>query len=172
MENHAPEAAHSSSSFLTPDVSMLILTWVTFFILLGILYKFAWKPILNAVQAREDSIRKSVEEADQIKAELSRLEETIRAKMDEAQQKAQLIISESKKAAQESAKIFQEKAKEEAQIILTNARREIQEEAHKAQVQLKMESAKVAVALAEKIIRRSMDQEKSKRFIDDLIKEI
>lgn len=151
---------------------MIVLTWITFIILMIILYKFAWKPILSTIQAREESIRKSVEEADQIKVELSRLEETIRVKMDEARQKAQLIISESKKAAQESAKIFQGKAKEEAQIILTNARREIQEEANRAQMQLKTESAKVAVVLAEKIIRQSMDQEKSKRFIDDLIKEI
>ena len=65
MSEHAQ--ATNEYVFLTPDVTMIVLTWATFFTLFFVLYKFAWKPILTALDNREESIRRSVEEVQKIK---------------------------------------------------------------------------------------------------------
>src|SRR3990167_5828675 len=62
------------SSLLAPDLQLLVLTWLTFFILLGILAKYAWKPILANLESREQTIRNSLEEADKVRNEYLNIE--------------------------------------------------------------------------------------------------
>lgn len=174
-ENHASEiqpsvVAKEEKSLLSPDVTIFLLTLVTFFLLLAVLYKFAWKPILSALDKREDEIRKSVEEAARIKAELEKISEERAKVLREAEAKSKEILAESRKGAVEAAKVIQEKAKEEAGILLENARREIKDETEKAQALLRKESAHLAVGLAAKLIQENFDDEKNKKLIDDFIR--
>ena len=150
MENELASAAHEPG-VMSPDIIMLILTWVAFISLMLILHKFAWKPILAALDAREEVIRKSVEEAEN---------------------KSRQMIEDSRKAAVEAAKIIQEKAREEAKILIENATREIGAERDRAQDQLKKLSAEIAVDLAEKILEENVDEAKNRRLIDEYLKQI
>ena len=67
---------HSQSDIISPDVSMMLLTWVTFLLLLALLYKTAWKPILDALDAREEKIRRALEDAQKAHEELERVNQT------------------------------------------------------------------------------------------------
>ena len=67
------DASHSQQGFFAPDVSMVLLTWITFFLLLAVLYKFAWKPILSALKEREESIQESLDSAKHAKEEMAQL---------------------------------------------------------------------------------------------------
>jgi len=158
--------------FLTPDFSLLLLTWCTFFILLIILYKVAWKPILAGLEAREEAIRKSIENADRLNEELAKLKVKTDQAIAQAETEAKKIISESRKAAQEAARVIENKAKEQTQIILENVQRDIKEEMEKARVVLIEESARIAVHLAEKLIAENLDDEKNKKLINRLIREL
>ena len=158
--------------FFTPDITMMILTWITFFILLAVLKKYAWRPILKTLDTREESIRKSLDEVDRIHEEKERIEETRHNILQVAEKEATEIIEASRKAAQEAAKVIQAKAKDESQIILANASREIAEEKQKAQAELHQESVHIAVALAGKIIEENLDEEKNRQLIDQFMKEI
>ena len=162
----------ANSNFLSPDTNMLILTWITFFLLLIVLYKFAWKPILLALDKREENIRKSVEEAERIKAELAKMDETRHQMLVEIEAKSKAILDQSRKGAVEAAKIIQEKAKEETRILLENARREVKEEVERAQANLREESAEIAIRLAGKLIEKNLDDEQNKKLIDEFIREI
>ena len=164
--------AGSDRSFLSPDVHMLLLTWVTFFSLLAILYKFAWKPILEALGRREEGIRKSVEEAEKIRAELNRINETRQKILSETESRSKEILAQSRKEALELAKGIHEKAKEESQILLANARREIKAETEKAQASLREESARIAVGLASKLIEHNFDDKDNKKLVDEFLKKI
>lgn len=166
----APSA--QDSGFLSPDASMVLLTWITFFLLLAILHKFAWKPILANLDAREERIRRSLEEADKVKEDLQRINQTRDQVLGEAEVRAKEILDQSRKAAAEAAKIIQHKAREEGQILLENARREIQEEKEKAQADLRQESAHIAIRLAGKLLEENLDNEKNRRLINEYIKEI
>lgn len=160
------------SGFLSPDASMVLLTWITFFLLLAVLHKFAWKPILASLDAREERIRRSLVEADKVKEELQRINQARDQVMAEAEARAKEILEQSRKAAVEAAKIIQHKAREEGQILLANARREIQEEKEKAQADLRQESAHIAITLAGKLLEENLDNEKNRRLINEYIKEI
>ena len=159
-------------SYFDPNTSMMVMTWVVFFLLLAILYKFAWKPILTALDNREELLRKSIDEADQVKAELAKIEETRTKILAEAETQAKEIITESRQAAQEAAANIQHKAKEEAQILLENAQREIKESLNKTKAELRQESAEIAVKLASKLIEENLDDAKNKKLVDSLIKDI
>jgi len=173
LEAQAPSTHLSSEpGFFTADITMLILTWVTFFLLLAILHKFAWKPILAALDQREKAISKSVEDADKIKAELEKLEETSRTILNRAEAKAKEVLDQSRRAAVEAAKIIEQKVREESKILMENARREINEEKEKAQAELREESANIAVELAGKIIDENLDSEKNRKLVNRFIKEI
>ena len=163
---------HTQFKALNPDVSMVILTWVTFFILLGILCKFAWRPILLALENREEMIRRAVDDANKAREELARIHQTRDQIITEAEGKAKEIVDESCRAAKEAAKIIAEKAKQETHVLLENARREINSEEERAKAWFARESADLAIAIAGKLMEENLDNEKNRKLVDKLLKEI
>ena len=159
-------------AIFTPEVSMMVLTWITFFILLAILHKFAWKPILTALDQREEMIRRCVEDAKKTKEELAKISDTRERIVKESEAKAKEIIEQSRKAAREAAKVIEEKTKQEVQILLENANREILSAQEKAIFWLKEKSADMAVILASKVLQENLDNEKNRSLVDKLVKEI
>lgn len=163
--------AHKPDIF-APDVVMLVLTWVTFFGLLIILQKFAWKPILGMLQKREDFIRDSLAQADQAKTELAQVQESKDKIIAEARVTAQTIVDDARKKAVEVAHIIEERAKKQAQDAIETAHQEIAGERERARVSLRKESADIAVNLASKLLKENLDKAKSDRLVEQYIKEI
>ncbi len=154
------------------DFQMVIWTWVVFILLALILYKFAFKPVLGALDDREASIRDGVEKADQARAEMARIEATRDSMILAAEEKAKELIEEGRKAAREAARVIQDKAKDESQIMLENARREIKSAADSARAELRRESGRIAIQLASKVIEENLDDARNQALVDKLIKEI
>jgi F-type H+-transporting ATPase subunit b len=169
---HAASPAEAEASLMNPDAGMVILTWVTFLALSAVLYKFAWTPILKALDAREDLLRRSIENADKVKAELEQLQQTRSRFIHEAEEKARNIISEAKLAGAQLAQGIQNKAKEEANILLENTRRDIKEEVAKAKITLREESAQIAIDLAGKLIEKNLDTETNRKLVHKLTAEV
>ena len=164
--------AHGEVNLLQPDPTMVILTWVTFGLMALVLHRFAWKPILKTISDREDKLRQSVDDADKISAELSNIGQERDKIIGDADSQAKDIVSQSRKAATEAARVIEVNAKEEGQILLENARREIGAAQEKAEAILKRDSAELAVSLAGKVIGDSLDAKKSQSLIDKLIQDI
>jgi F-type H+-transporting ATPase subunit b len=174
MENAAAGHAASAGSpnILMPETLMVVLTWATFFILLIILKKFAWKPILEGLQKREEYIRKSLSDADKIKEQLAQVEAAKIKILDEAKTQANTIIEQSRKTGNELAGQIEQKAKVNAKEIIANAHQEIQSEREAVRQALKKESVQTAVTLAEKILKENLDTEKNRNLINQAIKDI
>ena len=156
----------------TGNITLVILTWVVFLALLGILYKFAFKPILNALDARENKIRQSLDDADQARAQLEQVESTRAQVISDAEQEAKEIIQKAREGADEAGRNIKDKAKQEAQILIENAERDISEKENQARARLRGESADLAISLASKIVGENLDDEKNRSLTDKLIKEI
>lgn len=169
--NPSEVAVHAQSGILSPDVSMMALTYATFFVLLFILYKLAWKPILENLEKRERHIRQSVDEAQKIKDELAAIDRKRQEVIAAADEKSRHIIDQARKGAVEAAKVIEQKVKDEAQILLTNANTEIKATQKEIKASLRQESAQLAVLLASKIIDENLDEAKHHKLIDKLIKE-
>ena len=156
-------------NLLAPDLTMLILTWVTFFALLAILQKFAWKPIVAGLQKREDYIRQSLEEADKIKAQMAQAEE-IKAKiLDEAKTQASQIIQDSRQAAAGVATEIEGNAKRHANEIVASAKAQIEGERQRVVIQLKRDAVDTAIKLAEKVLEENINVEKNRHLIDKAV---
>ena len=168
----AAEGHQPKGDILTPDVTMLILTWVTFFSLLIILHKFAWKPILEALQKREKEIRDALDNADKAKAQLADIEKERQKVLDEAKVQASSIIEQSRKTAKDLATDIEAKSRQHAQEIIQGAHAEIAGEKQRLLKTLRQESAEVAISLASKIIKENMDQDKNRKLVEEAIKQL
>jgi F-type H+-transporting ATPase subunit b len=155
-----------------PDIVMSILTWVTFFILLVILKKFAWKPILKGLDDREEHIRKSLQEADQAKEQLAQIEKKKIQILEEAKTQANAIIEQSRKMGSELATQIEGRAKKSAEGIISSAHQEIEVECELARQELRKESVQTAVSLAEKILKENLDTKKNRDLINQAMKNI
>lgn len=175
-EIHA-KPGHGDTSHGTVDPmeisgQMVIWTWVLFAITLITLYKLAWKPILGALDKREDDIQESLDNAEKIRGEMETLEEEKARKVAEADAEAKAIIESGRKAAQEKAQVIQDKALDEASILMENAHRDIETSRASAEEALRMESAAWARELAGKLIDANLDDEKNRALTDKLIQEL
>ena len=155
-----------------PDIIMSILTWATFFLLLAVLKKFAWNPILKGLDEREEHIRKSLQEADQAKEQLAQVEKKKIQILEEAKTQANAIIEQSRKMGNELAGQIEGRAKKSAEEIISSAHEEIEGECERMRNTLRKESVQTAVSLAEKILKENLDKEKNRKLIDQAIKDV
>jgi F-type H+-transporting ATPase subunit b len=161
--------AKKEVNLLAPDLTMLILTWVTFFALLVILKKFAWTPIINALDKREEYIRKSLEDADKVKDQLAKAEEIKAQILDEAKTQASQIIQDSRQTAAAVAAEIESQAKRHAGDIVSSAKSQIEGERQRVTAQLKREAVDTAIKLAEKVLEHNLDQDKNRQLIEKAI---
>src|SRR6187431_1430240 len=116
-----------------PDPGLYIWTIATFLVLAGLLAKFAWKPLLAALAARQDAIRKSLDEARQAKQELERLNA-----------ESQRILAQ---------------ARTEAAGIVKNAEKQIELETARALQQIRQEAVDLSVTIASKLLQRNVSKD-------------
>lgn len=152
-----------------PDPGLFIWTIATFLTLLALLTKFAWKPLLAALEARQDRIRTSLDDARHAQEEMERLRresaEIIRA----AHVEASAIVSSIRADAERVREETKQKARAEAAAIVAAAERQIQAEAMRARHEVRREAVELSVAIASKLLRRNLSVEDNRAMIDDMI---
>ena len=154
------------------DPGLFVWTIITFLILLGVLTRFAWKPLLKALETREDEISQSLEDAEKAKQELERLSAESDEIIAKARSEAQGIVSEGKKAAEQLTATTLNKAKEEAMANLSAAKEQIKIERDKAIVEIKGEVVNLSLSIAEKLVKKNLSKEDNKSLIDESLKNV
>ena len=150
-----------------PDPGLFIWTILTFGVLFFLLARFAWGPLLKALEERQDTIRKSLDDADQARQELERLHQESAQIIAEARAEAQSIVSKSRAAAETVREDLKQKAKEEAEALVRGAQRQIQLETARALQQIRHEVVDLSLAVASKLIRKNLTQEDNDALIQD-----
>src|SRR2546422_6782109 len=121
-----------NNPLVQPDPGLYIWTIVTFLVLLALLSKFAWRPLLLALDARHENIRKSLEDADRAQKELERLQKESTQIIQQARFDAESILVQTRSDAERVREEIKQKAKEEANSILRNAEQQIQVQTRRA----------------------------------------
>ena len=155
-----------------PDPGLFIWTIITFLVLLGLLAKFAWGPLLKALESREGQIRKSLDDAQQAKQELERLQQESAQIIRQARVEAEAVVSQSRSDAARLREEMRQKAKAEADAIVKGAERQIQLEAQRALQQLRQEAVDLSVMIASKILKRTVSKEDNEKLIDEALKQV
>ena len=155
-----------------PDPGLYIWTIVTFVVLLALLARFAWRPLLDALEARQDTIRKSLDDARQAKEELQRLQAESARILAEARSEAAGIISTTRADAARFADEMKQKARAEADALVKHAQREIDSQTARAVQSIRREAIDLSVAVAAKILRREISPSDNVRLVDETIREM
>jgi F-type H+-transporting ATPase subunit b len=155
-----------------PDPGLFIWTILSFLVLLGLLAKFAWRPLLDALESRQQGIRKALDDAQAAKQELQRLEQESVQILRKARAEAESVIAQSRADGDRLREEIRQKAKAEAEGIMRNAERQIQLETGRALQQIRSEAVDLSVMIASKIIQRNISKEDNERLIADALKQV
>ncbi len=151
---------------------VIIWTTVTFLLLLWVLKKTAWKPILNSLSERENFIKDSLEKAESAKKEAEELYKKNQENLARAEQESQKIIEQGREYAENLKKQILEESKLEAKKMIADASAEIERKNQEAFNNLKNQIAEIAVGAAEKIIKEKLDENTQKQLVSKYINEI
>jgi F-type H+-transporting ATPase subunit b len=161
-----------TNPLVAPDVGLYIWTIVTFLLLLVAFNYLAWKPLKATLAAREDSIRKSLDDARQAREELQRLRGESAKMLADARAEADTILARTRDDANRFRDEMKEKAQAEAATIVKNAERRIEMETSRALQQIRAEAVEFSVAIASKILQRNVSKEDNERLIEDTFRQI
>ena len=151
------------------DPGLYIWAIVTFLVLLALLTKFAWKPLLQALDARQLTIQKALDAAEKARLELERLNRESQQIIRQARVEADQIVTMSRADAERLREEMRQKARAEADGIVKTAERQIQLETARAIQQIRREAADLSVAIASKLIRRNLTKEDNEKLIDEAL---
>lgn len=154
------------------DPGLVIWTLVTFVILLVVLSRTAWKPILQTVEAREKRIREAVEAAAREREEAERMIAEHKASLDQARKEAAEMVRQAQAQVEKSREEHLAKARKEAEDLIAQARVQIGEEQRKAFAEVKAVAVDVAIQAASRLIQASMDEAKQRELVERYIEEL
>lgn len=170
---------HGAEGEATPglfDINTGLSVWtlIVFGLVLLVLHRYAWGPILGAVNAREEGIQSDLDQAKSEREEAASLLAEHKKQMSEARREAHQIIQDGKDAGERLRREIEEKARTEGHTMIERAREEIQRERDAAIDSLRRESVDLALAAASKLIQENLDADKNRElvmgYVDDLTK--
>ena len=161
-----------NNPLVQPDPGLFIWTILTFLVLVALLARFAWRPLLQALEQRQATIAKALEDAQRARQELERLQRESAAMMQRARVEADAIVSRSRSDAEALREELKQKSRVEAAAIVKNAERQIQLETARAGQQIRQEAVDLSVAIASKILRRQVSKEDHEGLIEETLKQV
>jgi|TARA_B110000263_G_scaffold105096_1_gene91784 F-type H+-transporting ATPase subunit b len=155
---------------VTPAIGLIFWTAVVFILLVILLKKFAWKPILTAVDKRNESIENALKAAEKAKEDIENLTADNERILNEAKLERDALLKEAREIKDKVIAEAKDKAKIEAEIILVSAKEQITNEKMAAITELKNQVAELSIEIAEKIIKSELqDLNKQKELITSAI---
>jgi len=161
-----------NNPLVQPDPGLFIWTIVVFIVLVAALAKFAWKPLLQALETRQEAIRKSLDDAQAAKRELERLNQESADIIRKAQADAEGIVSKSWADAEKLREEMKVKAKAEADAIVKESQRQIELETGRALRQIRNEVGELSIAIASKLIQRNFSKEDNDRLVQETLRQM
>ena len=158
---------------VSPDPGLFIWSTIAFLILFFLLSKFAWKPIVKALDERERSIEDALSKAEMAKAEMAKLISENEDLLKEARLERDNILKEAKEIKDQIINDAKDLAKTEGTKLIEKAKEEITNQQLAAMAEIKNQVSSLSLAIAEKVLRKQLeDQDKQQALVNDLLKEV
>lgn len=153
-------------------VGDMLVTLFFFLVLLALLKKFAWGPLMNMMEKRENYVANEIDEAEKSRAEAEKSAKDAAAQLNQVRQEAQKMIEDAKTAGVKQEQDIIESARLEAERIKQQAQADIQNEKEQAILALQAQVASLSVLVASKVIEKEINAGDQEQFINDYIKEV
>lgn len=160
------------SSLLSVNTGLIFWTVVTFFLLLFILRKLAWKPILSAVENREKRIQETLDRAEKMQQEADEKLASYQKMLDDAKKETQEILNKGRKTAETVREEILSKSNEEAKRLLEKAKKDISLEREKALADIRNLAVDLSLSAASRLVERSFTEDDQKKIVENYLKEI
>jgi F-type H+-transporting ATPase subunit b len=158
---------------VTPELGLVFWTTVSFLVLFFLLAKFAWKPIMTAIDERERFIENALLKAEAAKEEMSRLTSENEALLKQARVERDVILHEAKRVKDQIISDAKEAAHTEGARMIEMARIEINSQKAIAMADVKNQVASLSLEIAEKVLKLQLaDQQKQDELVSQLLKEV
>ena len=151
-------------TIVTQILSFLLLVWI--------LAKFAWKPLMKMMEDRRNFIESNLKQAEQERAQAEQIKREYQEEMRKARQEAQEVIAKATKVSEVRAAEILAQAKEEADKIKKAALVDIERERDRAVADVRAQVAELSISVAEKIIRQKLDMKGQEQLIEQFIQEV
>ena len=155
-----------------PDPGLFLWTILTFLVLLGLLARFAWRPLMEILDSREERIRKALDEAAKASEEFEKIQQESKQITTKARTEAQSIIAASRKQAETVKEEILQDAKSRAESIIEASEKQIRVERQKAITDIRNELVDISVTLASKLIRKNITREDNQSLIEESLSQI
>ncbi len=165
-------SSEGGGSLVDINPGLVVWTVITFLILLLILRKTAWKPILTALNERENTVKESLEKAEQAKEEAQKILNENQASLLKVEEESKKIIDQSRVYAEKLKDQMIKESKEQAKKIIEDASAEIEQKKEDVFNELKTKVAEIAIQSAEKILHENLDKDSNQKLVDRYIDDI
>ena len=154
---------------MSPSFGLLIWTLLAFLIVLFILGKFAWKPILSSLKEREKGINDAITLAEKVKGEMAQMKSENEALLTRAREERAVMIKEAKETSDKMISEAKDKAKSEFDRIVSEAQQAIQQQKNAALTDVKNQVGNLVIEVAEKVLRKELsDRGAQENYIKQL----
>lgn len=168
----SPGGEHKAPDLFEWRADLAIWTVVVFLGLFFVLRRFAWGPMLGALQKREEGIRGAIQDARLAREEAERLQQQFQAQLDHAQDKVREILDEARRDAQRTTQDIMQQAQQEAQATRDRARREIERARDQALKEIVERTADLVTDTTRKIVQKNLDAADHRRLIEEALHEL
>jgi len=169
----AQSAEEESSNFLvSPDVGLMIWTFLAFIVALLVLRKYAWPAITQALDKRQRAIEESIDTAERARADAAELLEEYRQRLREARAQADDIVARARKAGEVHERESLEEARVRRDELLEQTRRDIEAETRRAIQEIRAEVADLTIMATEKVTRKALDADDQRRLVEEALGEL
>jgi F-type H+-transporting ATPase subunit b len=161
------------ASLIEPGIGLIFWTTITFILLLVLLGKYAWKPILTAIKTREEGIEKALASAESALNDMRELKSANEVILNQARTERDNLLKEARETKEAIIAEAKQKANAESDRIMTSAREQITNEKNAAVAELKNQVAVLSIEIAEKILKSELsNDEKQKALVNNLMKDV
>ena len=159
-------------NLITPDLGLIFWQTVTFLLVLFLLSKFAWKPIMQSLKERENTIEEALMSAERAKEEMQRLNAANEKLLQDARIERDRMLKEAQTVASNIVTEAKEKANAEGSRLIENARLSINTEKQAALAEIKNQAAALSVQIAEKLLKKELSSSTAQEaLVSEYIKE-
>jgi len=161
------------NSLATPSIGLIFWTTVIFVLLLFLLSKYAWKPILSAIKSREQNIENALKEAQKAKEEIQKLKSDNEKLLQQARLEYDNIVKEAREIKEKMIAQAKDEAQKEAQKILKNAQETINAKKSAAIAEIKQQVASLSIEIASKILKKELsNSDTQKQLVNQMLEEV
>ena len=158
---------------ITPEYGLFFWQTIVFFILIFLMARFAWKPVLNGLRQREETINDSLASAENARKEMQNLKADNEKLMQEARAERDAVLREARELKEKIVADAAEEAQEKADSIVAQAKSSIEMEKRAAMADIKNQVASLSIEIAEKVVRKELSsKEKQHQMIDDMLGDV